>query len=404
MCDTIANYVDQPAKELPIRKSVIDYEALGYACYEYRQINWKLEIWYAPVSKHYQDISWVDNIVRVYEDKEYNDGSEFTNYYAFIRRYLPGTTENHLYLLWSEDDLSNMTEVALDRIPITANYEPIERTWLDIPALVVVKEDKYEQEPTWDIKMIEQMIYALDRNIVMFQTQFLQNVESFILTKNINRPIKLLENYNKWSRINFSDIGRVVDARDDGDIKFINNVNDLIKEAIAYEDNQIRRISSTTSIPTDFLWLYSAQWAIGQWSRSILHGAFMKKIQYIRNVFDHYLNDSYELIAKRNRLESKTYSRPDIFAKSDNELITEIKLARDSQIVSQFKAIQRYQDLDEKGAEEELERIKEESMQKVEEAQEAFSNNKPNEGDNNRQPKATDEGGEDKSEGSDIQQ
>jgi hypothetical protein len=37
------------------------------------------------------------------------------------------------------------------------------------------------------------MIYALDRNIVMFQNQFLMNVENFILLNDVNIGKQLLQ-------------------------------------------------------------------------------------------------------------------------------------------------------------------------------------------------------------------
>jgi DNA-dependent RNA polymerase auxiliary subunit epsilon len=88
----------------------------------------------------------------------------------------------------------------------------------------------------------------------MFETQFLQNVESFVLMKWINLPIKLIEKYNENWKINFSDLWRYLTTEQDWKIEFINNQNVLLDKAVEYEQTQITKISSITNIPMDFLW------------------------------------------------------------------------------------------------------------------------------------------------------
>ena len=52
--------------------------------------------------------------------------------------------------------------------------------------------------------------------------------------------------------------------------------------------------------------------------------------------------------------------RPDVFVKDDNQLIEELKIARELKLISLPKAIMQYQDVDEKEAEEEMRKIEEE--------------------------------------------
>jgi len=72
-------------------------------------------------------------------------------------------------------------------------------------------------------------------------------------------------------------------------------------------------------------------------SRTLRHGSFIKKIQYIRDLFDEAINVFVELTG-----EEMTYNRPDIFAKGDKELIEELKTAREIKVISLVKAIQKY--------------------------------------------------------------
>jgi hypothetical protein len=62
-----------------------------------------------------------------------------------------------------------------------------------------------------------------------------------------------LEDYNRGKRIDFSQIGRIINADENGAVEFVNNVNELIKTSIEDMDNAIRRISSMTTVPIEFL-------------------------------------------------------------------------------------------------------------------------------------------------------
>jgi hypothetical protein len=97
--------------------------------------------------------------------------------------------------------LSGGVEVPLDTIPQTSQLQPIINTGLEVPALIVVKDTNIST-----ISKIKQLVYAVDRQIVMNHTQYLQNMESFIVFKGIKRPQKLLDDYNEGKRVNFSQI------------------------------------------------------------------------------------------------------------------------------------------------------------------------------------------------------
>gem|GEM_PF-4551561 len=87
----------------------------------------------------------------------------------------------------------------------------------------------------------------------MNHTQYLQNVESFVIFKGIKRPQKLLEDYNKGKRIDFSQIGRIINGDENSTVEFVNNINSLIETSLKDMDNNIRRIASMSSVPIEFL-------------------------------------------------------------------------------------------------------------------------------------------------------
>jgi hypothetical protein len=63
----------------------------------------------------------------------------------------------------------------------------------------------------------------------------------------------------------------------------------------------------------------------------------MKKVQYYRDLLDMAIT-----IFMEETNNTDTYTRPDIFAKSSKELADELKTARESNIISQYTAIKKY--------------------------------------------------------------
>jgi hypothetical protein len=66
------------------------------------------------------------------------------------------------------------------------------------PAIYMIREDSHVLYPQGSIvEQVKQQIYAMDRKKVMFDNQFLQNVESFILFKGIDLPPMAASKYEQ---------------------------------------------------------------------------------------------------------------------------------------------------------------------------------------------------------------
>jgi hypothetical protein len=62
--------------------------------------------------------------------------------------------------------------------------EPIAKHPRDHPAIYLILEDDQEPYPTTsEIELIKNQAYAMDRKKVMFDCEFLKNVENFMLAK-----------------------------------------------------------------------------------------------------------------------------------------------------------------------------------------------------------------------------
>lgn len=339
--DVFAFYTGNPSYDFGVQMVdfVRDMVSLWFCTIWLERVDGKLNMIYQP-AKNYWYENGIHKISRLYIDDK-------NNIYVLIQEYPVGQIINKLYLT-SNGSLSSWTEVWLDTIPQTAGLLPVMETGLSVPALLVVEDSAISL-----VEKIKPLVYAVDRQVVMNHTQYLQNLESFILFKNIKRPQKLLDEYEKGKRIDFSAVGRILNWWDDSSIEFINNVNSLISESMKDSDNNIRRISSTTTLPIEFLWLDSNEWAVGEGSRTLRHWAFMKRVEYIRDQLDEALMLFLELSWEKEA----NYTRPDVFAKSDKDLVDEIAIARENKLISLVNAIKKYNNYTDEEAQNEYDTI-----------------------------------------------
>lgn len=337
---TIASYVGNIDIEVGMNfdELVKDMMTIGFGVYSIERVNWKYSFVNQPAQNYvYED--GIDKMFRFYQnDKEY---------FMLVQEFGVWYIANTLYKIKSFDVIE-WVEISLDSIPQTRGLQSLVRTNLPVPAIFTI----YDGQPSV-IEKIKPIVYALDRQIVMWHTQFLQNVDSFILMKNIILPQKQVQNYNEGKIINFNEIGRVVQgAEDNASIEFVNNVNSLIKDCFVENQNFVRRVSAITTISIDFFGLDTNDWAIGEGSRTLKQGTFIKRIQAIRDTIDKSLKISLAIIGI-----TEQYKRPDIFAKSSQELADELATARSAKLISLYNAIKTYNNFTDEEAQKEYDLI-----------------------------------------------
>lgn len=359
--DTVAYYVGEPSIEYDMdwNNITIDYEALAYFVIWLTRKDWKLWIKYIQAENFTEE----GGEFRSYEFYEIpsSEGLTSSEYYVLEQKYLDWKNENKLFKVNQFSDIttkSSYTEVNLDSITQTEELEDVEITSVAWVSVVVTREDETKElkDLVSTIKSTKNNIYAVDRKLTMVDTQLLQNVESFIIMKEIKAWRKNTELYNDWHKLNFSNFWKVIFANEQGDIKFVNNENALIKDAIEYEDNDIKRISSVSKVPLDFLWISTKEGNIWMWSRSLIHWVFIKKIKSIRSKIEEALQELED-----KWLKIDLYDWEDVFAKSDNELVEELKIARESKIISRETAIKKYLHLEDDEVTKEIELLNLES-------------------------------------------
>lgn len=366
VANTISYYMGNPKTNFffPTMSLARDFCALWFATFGLERIDWKLKVVYLP-AENYIDKDGTDYIIRSYELETVTYWTQINRRYFFlVTSYIWWVIENKLYQWDTKSfvDIATLSEVSLDTIPETNNLEPIINTWLD-QVFRKIQEDKLDQFPVSIIDQIKQIVYSMDRNINMFDTQFLQNVESFVIMKWLSVPTKLIENYETNGRkIDFRELWRYIPAETDqsAGIEFVQNNNNLIKDAIAYDDTRLARVSSITNIPMDFLGWMGTAWAVWEGSRELLHWSFVKKIVSIRELFDEYITKVIDILKKENKEIKDNYSRDDVFSKNTKQLAEELKIVRDIWLVSKRTALKRYLSLDDSEIDIELKLIEEE--------------------------------------------
>lgn len=326
--DIIANFVWKPVTtaNIEVHKQIQDLVSIGKGVFWLRRNDeWSLETYYIPWENHVR-IEWVDTIIKRYEVQE----GLLIKIYTLKQSFYPWRIENELYD--TSNSLTTGKLVPLDTIYETSNLEPIINTEIEVPAIFVIeKESLFEK--------IKKLVYSLDRKLVMFETQFLWEIEQFKIFQNIAlQP-------DAQGRVDFTKIWKVfandISREWVSDIKIISNKNELISEAIEYEQVQLQKVSSATSIPTDFLWLKN--WGAISWtSREILIQNFIKTIENYRNIITKTLTDILFLFESEDSEQKTSVIWNEIITKWDRELIEELKLAREAGLVSQYTWVKLY--------------------------------------------------------------
>lgn len=363
---TISYFFDQPRTKdvdiLDIQEAIEDYVTLGFAALVIE----RHRDWYKIVSA---DSEWF--IVENWVPKIYKQYSKYTDEYwkerfLYEKEYYAGRIERKLYKLrWKDDFIGEYDVVDLDTIEETRGLEEVSTTGLDRPSIYIVGNP---DDPSL-LDKVKPQVYSLDRKIVMFDNEFLKNVENIMLMKGINLDQATKNSDNsvfsaERQEIDFTERRIISSDLPDASIEFVSNQNDLISKAMEYEKRQINTISSMTNIPLRFLGVDEQDGSSGRNARMLTQSQFIKMLdwykQKFKKVFQEMLNDMNQ---------DDEISFKDTVLRDDYDLVQEIKQAREARVMSQLKAIKKYQNITMEEAQNELDAIEQEDeMQDLDEA------------------------------------
>jgi len=344
--DIYAFFIWTPNIDIDIRmeKFSQDFISIWKAVASVVREGWKLKLQYLPAKSHiysngeHKTIRYYEAIL---EDKK--------AYFIFKQTYRVGLVINQLFQVQSLTATS-WDLVPLDTIPQTSWLQEVTNTELDTLSIFVADDIQNSDDKNQSmVDKIKNLVYSLDRKQVMFETQFLKNIDQFIVLTNIDLSN---EAQDSRGRIDFKKVWKVLSSSMHGawpaDIKFISNTNELIDEAIKYEQTQLTKVSSTTLIPLDFLWLTTS--GTTSWSsRQIMISSFIKSVESKRAIIQKdFIEPILQLFiseGQKDELDNEITSNifwEDVIPASGKEVADELKIARETWLISQDSAVKVY--------------------------------------------------------------
>lgn len=239
--------------------------------------------------------------------------------------------------------------VPLTTIHATENLLPSEIIpKIDFSPLVKVHNRKLKgvKYGTSEIRKVRSLISSIEIEAVNIQDQFLKHLQAKLALP--NSAMKL----DKDGQANIRDLE--VFGMEVGDTlpAFIVNSNPLIDKSFEQIENFLRQICAILTIPTEFMGLKDGGSAESADTKKIRLVSFIKKVEKIRSRFESGLN---QINVIRELWTGKTeeqfnISWPSIFPDDPQVLATELQTAQDAKLISNIKAIMKFQNLNEEDA------------------------------------------------------
>lgn len=344
--DVYTFFVWDPKTDLDFKlsKFTSDLITLWKAVASISRVDNKLQLNYLPAKSHIYS-NWENKTFRYYQ-AIVNDEKA---YFVLKQTYRVWEVISELFQtqqLWS----TSWTRVTLDTIPQTENLQEVQKTWFDRNSLFVVDDTQNIDDVNQSlIDKIKNLVYSLDRKQVMFETQFLQEVDQYKIFDNVV-PSKEAHNLDWTYDVNRMGKSLFTDSTNWiwGDIKYVSNQNALITDAIKYEQTQLAKLSSTTLIPLDFLWLTTS--GTTSWSsRQIMINSFIKSVEAKRDLLEQeFIRPILDLFIKEKQVNdlweplTDTIFWDEVISQDGKELAEELKIAREAGLISQFSSIKTY--------------------------------------------------------------
>lgn len=298
-------------------------------------------------------------------------GSDQTTTYILQERYFENTVERTLFKVTKKQKYKEYsvegTPVPLNSIYATLDLKEFEsfpevkdKNGVLIAPLVKVHNRKLKtiKYGTSEIRKVRSLISSIEVEAVNIQDQFLKHLQAKLAVPKSGMKVE------KDGTVNVRDME--VFGMETGDTlpAYIMNSNPLIDKSFQQIEDYVRQIAAILTLPTEFFGLKDAGGAESAETKKIRLVSFVKKIEKIRKKFEDALkklNEIKKAWSTEKADDELIIAWPSIFPDNGMELATELSTAQDSKLISNKKAIMRYQGIDESSAEEEQKIINEEN-------------------------------------------
>ncbi len=351
--EKFSDYIGQPITTLNV--DLDDYVSAfiwgGLCVFRPKVIDGKFVINYAAPDEYVIYDDGTEKLFTYYEVFDENDNMKT---YILEEAYSKNIVTRKLFevskLQTNKDYSVQGTQVQLNSIVSTKDLKETETLPKILTSpLVVVHNRKLRgvKYGTSEIKKIQSLISSIEIQAVNIQDQFLKHLQAKLAL-----PISAMK-VDGEGKANVRDLEAY--GMETGDIlpSYITNSNPLIDKAFDQIEDFLRQICAIATLPTEFMGLKDGGTAESADTKRIRLVSFIKKIEKIRSKFEAGFKKLEEIRKAWVPGEADQEFKiiwPSIFPDDPQVLANELMTAQDAKLISNLKAIMKFQGLNEEEA------------------------------------------------------
>ena len=360
--EKFSDYVGEPKTTLDVDLDdfVSSFIWGGIAIFNPTFVNQEFDVEYIAPHQYLLDDDGTERVYNIYQIVR-ADGTNYDAYF-FERKWVKNVIYRKLYRIRSLQSSRNFAiegeEVPLDTIYPTFGLKPEETIdGITKSPLVKVHNRKLQniKYGSSEIRKVRSLISSIEIQALNIQDQFLKHLQS-----KLAMPKSAMATDKKTGKLLISNTEVIAMEAGDALPSYILNSNPLIDKSFTQMEDMLRQISVVSNLPVEFFGLKGQGGAESAESRKLRMASFIKKIETIRSKFEDgltELNEIRKLWDNKNADETLTIQWPEIFPVATADLANELAVAQDAKLISNKKAVQRYQNITEADAEEEIKLI-----------------------------------------------
>jgi len=363
IAEKTADYVGSPKniEYIDIHNSVMCYSWAGYAVFKVSKKDGKI-----VVKRHNADGYMLNDDgseeLLTYFVKE--DENNTITKYIFKEVFTKGVCSNELYQVYSDSTTTTTSilstknvknsvigiKIPLGSIVETQDIAEVEDTELGFNPIVVVNNTNIDSEKYGysDVAKIKSLISSIEVQIVNIQDQLLKHLQAKLALPTSSLPI------DEKGFVDLSNLEVIGLEAGDQMPSYIINENKQIDKSFALVESMLKQVATILSFPFEFFGLEQKGGAETQDTKIIRISPFIKKVDRIRRNFKTGFLKINEIAKKWGVVLDDSIMWGPIFPINKTSEVVELSSALDSGLISQKRAIMRYQDLSEAEAEEEM--------------------------------------------------
>ena len=372
VCEIISDYINEPAIDLDIMHEGLkeDFCWAGYAVLVSRE-NEDGEF-FVDLIEPERFIDQGDYKKQILTYYEQDSGRNKKQKYIFVQTYQKENGQwllnNDLYLrdvqspIFSQNNMGSGIvgkKVPLTSIPQTQTFAE-QVTFDKNPIYIVHNRKRGQRYGSSEIAKVRSLISTIELQAVNIQDQLLKHLKAkIVLPTTMYLSNKVEKNGGK---LDVSQLEAILTEAGMPDPKWLIQENPMIDKAFVYIDNCLKQIATELRIPGEFFQLKVQTGTESTDSKKLRMSNFFAKIDNARKKITKayvYFMDLKSGLDSDYEIEDVVY--PPIIPESKSELSKELAIAKDSGLISQVRAIMKYNNFSREEAEAELAAIRDEN-------------------------------------------